>query len=133
MIAIENAVKAYQAIRRLKTQLGENREVANGGKALAGIYADEQILCPVNMDSMCAVFPFRPLSCRLFPLPEGAVDTETIHSAAARLSRNVFFAFSGFFLEDESLTFNMAETVSGKYVQEYFYYLAAVAASGSQG
>jgi hypothetical protein len=42
------------------------------------------------------------------------------------LSSNIFFAFSGFFLGDQSLTFDMAETVSGKYVQEYFYYLASL-------
>ena len=129
--AIENAVKVYQTVRRLKKQLGENQDITDGKKALAEIYAEKQILCPVNMASKCAVFPFRPLSCRLYHLPEDVVDRETIHSAVARLSGNLFFAFSGFFLEDESLTFDMGETVSGKYVQEYFYYLASVAVNGS--
>ena len=127
---IENAVKVHQTVRRLKNRLIENPDEADGKKALAEIYADKHILCPVNMGSRCAVFPFRPLSCRLYHLPEDVVDRETIHAAVARLSGNVFFAFSGFFLQDESLTFDMGETVSGKYVQKYFYYLASVAANG---
>jgi hypothetical protein len=36
----------------------------------------------------------------------------------------VFFSFSGFFLDEGGLLFSLADTVSGKFVQEYFYYLA---------
>lgn len=126
--AIENAVKIYQTIRLLKKGLGQNPETTEGKKALAAIYAAKQILCPMNIAGKCAVFSFRPLSCRLYDIPQNMVDLKEIQAAAARLSSNVFFAFSGFFLEDKSLGFDMAETVSGKYVQEYFYYLAAVAA-----
>ncbi|MEN8243981.1 MAG: dual specificity protein phosphatase family protein [Thermodesulfobacteriota bacterium] len=131
--AIENAVKAHQVVRQMKRRLDKNQDTAHGKKAFAEIYADKQILCPMNMASKCAVFAFRPLSCRLYHLPKDVVDRETIRSAVARLSSNIFFAFSGFFLKDESLTFDVAETVSGKYVQEYFYYLASVAAGDSSG
>ena len=129
--AIEKAVKVHRFVRRLKTKLENSLESASEIENLARKYGDNQILCPVNMNKKCAVFAFRPLACRLYQLPEGVIDREAIHSAATRLSSNVFFAFSGFFLEDRSLTFDMGETVSGKYVQEYFYYLASLA-TGAQ-
>jgi hypothetical protein len=40
------------------------------------------------------------------------------------LSRSVFFSFSGVFLDEGGLSFSLADTLSGKFVQEYFYYLA---------
>ncbi len=131
LAAIENAVKVFQFVRKLKVGLENNLETAAGKENLAQKYADNKILCPVNMNSKCAVFAFRPLACRLYHLPEHRNEKGEIYSAAARLSSNIFFAFSGFFLEDQSLVFDMSETVSGKYVQEYFYYLASVAAGRS--
>jgi Fe-S-cluster containining protein len=126
LAAIEKAVSIHQIVRQLKKGLEATSKTAIEKKALARLYADKQILCPVNMNARCAVFSFRPLACRLYHLPENLIERESIHSAAVRLSSNIFFTFSGFFLGDQSLTFDMAETVSGKYVQEYFYYLASL-------
>jgi len=133
LAAIEKAVEVYQTVRQLKKGLGHHAEEAERKKALADAYAARHILCPLNVASKCAVFSFRPLFCRLNRLPQNLVDKDPIHSAVSRLSGNVFFAFSGFFLEDESLAFDMSETVSGKYVQEYFYFLTSVAAGGLRG
>lgn len=127
VIAIEKAVEVHQKIRQLKKPLEETNDSAEEINKLSEAYAEEKILCPLSSESKCTVFPFRPVACRLYGLPEDVVDQMTIRSALSRLSSDVFFAFSGVFLENDSLTFSMAETVSGKYVQEYFYYLAAMA------
>jgi Fe-S-cluster containining protein len=133
LTAIQNAVGLHQQIRRMKKNRDDGRKGPAEKSELATAYAARQLLCPVNMDSRCAIYPFRPLACRLYNLPEGLVDVITIQAAVTRLSSNIFFAFTGFFLEKGHLTFDMAETVSGKYVQEYFYYLATVSTNASAG
>jgi len=42
------------------------------------------------------------------------------------VSRNVFFALSGSFLEENALSFSLDEMVSGRFVQKYFYYLSSL-------
>jgi hypothetical protein len=52
------------------------------------------------------------------------MDIDMVNNMLLNISRNVFFAFTGSFLEKDTLSFSVAETVSGKFVQEYFHYLA---------
>lgn len=127
LTAIQNAVEVHKRSRKLRRRLSTERGAgADQDAEFTEAYAAEKILCPLNMASRCVLFSSRPIACRLYGLPETAVDRPLYDSALARLSSNVFFAFSGFFLADRSLRFSMAETVSGKYVQEYFYYLAGM-------
>jgi protein-tyrosine phosphatase/Fe-S-cluster containining protein len=114
-----------EAVEAHRNVMGLKREAPSSG--IAAAYAGAKILCPLNRDELCSVHTFRPLACRLHGLPSDAVDRESIRDALARLSSNVFFAFSGLFLDDRDLTFTLPEAVSGKYVQEYFYYLASLA------
>ena len=97
-----------------------------GKKIPAENYALEKILCPLNWESKCMLFENRPIQCRLYGLPDGVIDKDGIEKMLFKLSQNIFFAFSGFFLEDGTLSFSLAETVSGRFVQKYFYYLMAL-------
>ena len=54
------------------------------------------------------------------------IDQDLIGPTLQDLSRNVFFSFSGKFPEDKHLSFSLANVVSGRFVQEYFYYLADI-------
>lgn len=115
---IHQAVKVCKKTRDMKARLGK--------KALMETYAKEKILCPLNRESRCSLFEYRPIRCRLYGVYDSAVDLDDINHNIIDISRNVFLALSGSFLEEKTLSFSLAETVSGKFVQEYFYYLASL-------
>ena len=95
----------------------------NHKRFLAEAYALERILCPLNQESTCVLFEQRPIHCRLYGVSSDAVDIDLADKLLLDISRNVFFAFSGVFLENHTLSFSLAEAVSGRFVQQYFYYL----------
>ncbi|MGD9333733.1 MAG: hypothetical protein PVJ50_01980, partial [Desulfobacterales bacterium] len=97
-------------------------------KNLIAAYNKEKILCPLNRKSKCCLYPYRPIRCRCYGMSEERIDLNLVNTMLSDISRNVFFSFSGSFLEKDALAFSMAETVSGKFVQEYFHYLAYLAA-----
>ncbi len=90
--------------------------------------SEEKILCPLNRELRCSLHQYRPLQCRLYNVPDDSIDFDLINNTLFDISRNIFFAFSGSFLEQKNLSFSLADTVSGRFVQEYFYYLASPAA-----
>lgn len=123
--AIHRAVEVGARSRRLKRRLEENSDNAGGKKApWVEAYFHEKILCPLNTGSGCSLYSHRPIGCRIHGLPQGFIDHQLITSMLQDFSRNIFFSFSGFFLDNENLSFSLADTVSGKFVQQYFYCLA---------
>ncbi|MBW1765052.1 MAG: dual specificity protein phosphatase family protein, partial [Deltaproteobacteria bacterium] len=126
---IRRAVAVCKKTRGIKARLNEKGYDPNRDKkALIETYVEEKILCPLNRESRCSLYKYRPLQCRLYNVPHDAVDLDLINNTLSYISRNVFFAFSGSFLEQKNLSFSLADTVSGRFVQEYFYYLASLAA-----
>ena len=126
---IQEAVQVYKktrALHRILDNKGNDPEANK--KNLIAAYNKEKILCPLNRGSKCCLYPYRPIRCRYYGMPENRLDLDLINHMLSEISRSVFFAFSGSFLEKNALTFSMAETVSGKFVQEYFHYLAYLAA-----
>ncbi len=129
---IQEAVQVYKktrAIQRILENKGDDPEANK--KSLIHAYNKEKILCPLNRESKCCLYDYRPIRCRFYGMPEKWMDLNLINTMLSDISRNVFFAFSGSFLEKNALTFSLAKTVSGKFVQEYFHYLAYLA-TGSQ-
>lgn len=121
---IHNAVEIGQKTRRIKEGLsGTGDDADNLRKVLAEDYARAGLLCPLNSDHRCLLYDYRPIRCRIHGLPKGSVDLHLINDILQNLSRNIFFSFSGFFLDEGELSFSLADTVSGKFVQEYFYCL----------
>jgi hypothetical protein len=118
--AVEIGQKTQKMIARLK-QKGAGIEASK--EALVQAYADERIRCALNSKHRCSLYNYRPISCRLHGVPAGVIDRGLIAPTLRDLSRSVFFSFSGIFLDEEGLSFSLAGTVSGKFVQEYFYYL----------
>ena len=122
---IHKAVEVNKKTRKIRRRLAETPE-GDGKKALAENYALEKILCPLNRESKCVLFENRPIQCRLYGIPDDATDIDLVKKMLFGISRNVFFSFSGFFLEDDTLTFSLSEAVSGRFVQEYFYYIMSL-------
>ena len=125
---IQTAVEVHKKTRVLQRDpenKGEDLEANK--KNLVAAYNKKKILCPLNKESKCCLYPYRPIRCRIYGVSENRIDLDLVNNMLSDISRNVFFAFSGSFLEKDALCFSMAETVSGKFVQEYFHYLAYLA------
>ncbi len=128
---INKAVEVNKKTRKVRRYLKESRESdGDGKKALAENYALEKILCPLNRESKCVLFENRPIQCRLYGIPDDATNIDLINKMLFDISRNVFFSFSGFFLENDTLTFSLSEAVSGRFVQKYFYYIMSLQKQG---
>jgi Fe-S-cluster containining protein len=89
-------------------------------------YAGRRLRCPLNSQRKCRVYDHRPIGCRLSNVTVADDAVQTIRAALQTLSRNIFLAFTGSFMADAELTFPMVDAVSGRFVQRYFYYLAAL-------
>jgi hypothetical protein len=124
---IHNAVEALKKIRHIHRLTGNQGYSAEKDKiSLVNAYNKEKILCPLQEESKCILYKYRPIRCRYYGVTAGRIDFDFINKMLFDISRNVFFAFSGFFLEDKTLSFSMADIVSGRFVQNYFYYLASL-------
>ena len=121
---IHNAVKIGQTTKKMIARPKQKGGGTAAKEALVEAYAGEKILCALNNKHRCALYKYRPLSCRLQGVPAGAIDQGLIAPTLRDLSRNVFFSFSGCFLDEGGLAISLADTISGKFVQVYFYYLA---------
>jgi len=124
--AIERAVAVCRQIRELQRKLsvqGINSD--QDPAALARAYDQQKVCCPLSVEGKCLLYPLRPIRCRLYG-HENALDTAAIRVRVSELSHSVFLAFSGCFMADGGLSFPLAEVVSGRFVQRYFYYLAAM-------
>lgn len=127
-VAIHRAMEAQKKIRKIKRGLREQANNPRGSlEAAVREYAKEGILCPLNNESKCSLYDYRPLRCRLYNVPDGTINLQQINDTLFEISRHLFFAFCGVFLEDRNFGFSLAAAVSGRYIQQYFYYLASLA------
>ena len=121
---IHDAAEIGKQIKRIKERLSEKREGEDrSGQELADEYAGQGFRCPLNHDHRCLLSDFRPLRCRLHGLPGGPIDLGLINDTLQNLSRNIFLSLSGYFLDEGELSFSLADIVSGRFVQKYFYCL----------
>lgn len=125
--AIDRAVAACRQIRELQRRLeAQGIDTHRDPAALAHAYDAQKILCPLNLDGKCMLYHLRPIRCRLHGHAASTLDPAAIRDRVSELSHNVFLAFSGCFMANDELAFPLAEVVSGRFVQRYFYYLAAL-------
>lgn len=79
--------------------------------------------CPFNQGEGCEIFDFRPERCRSYGAEHFERDRAEIDSMMFELSRELFLALTGQFLERGQFCFSLADTVSGKFVQSYFNHM----------
>ncbi len=126
--AIHRAMDAQKKIREIKKSFHEQANNPQGTvEAAVKEYIKEGILCPLFNESKCSLYEYRPIRCRLYNVPDGIINLQKINDTLFEISRHLFFAFCGVFLEDRNFGFSLAATVSGRYIQQYFYYLASLA------
>lgn len=126
-LLIQRTVEVRKKARTLKDRIAyKGDDPLKRRQAKGEIYDSENILCPLSRDSRCMLFEFRPIGCRMHGLKEGVVDRMEVKKTLFEISRHVFFAFCGVFLEERAFGFSLADTVSGRFIQKYFYYLASI-------
>lgn len=124
---IQKAVEVCKKRKDIKARLcKKGYDPDKDKKALIEACTMEKILCPLSKKSKCCLFEYRPVRCRLYGVPDSTVDLDLINNTMLDISRNLFFALSGSFFEEKALSFSLADTVSGRFVQQYFYYLASL-------
>lgn len=97
-------------------QLYASREVTQAAKAPL----DQTYVCPLSQSQKCLLFSSRPLACRLYDSPDMSPHAHhELHEAVFAVSRSLFLAFGGSFLEQD-IKFDLTRVVSGKYVQDFF-------------
>jgi len=74
-------------------------------------------VCPLFRNGTCLINEQRPLRCR--QMKDHDLETE-FETETVKLSRDIFFALTGSFPPEGTLRFTIADTVSGRYVQQYF-------------
>lgn len=124
---IQAALDIAVQIRGIKNQTVEK---GGGGQPawekLKREFSRRKLRCPLSFEQKCLLYDNRPISCRLSNVSIGNDSIKDIEAALKTLSRNIFLAFNGTFMENDKLAFSMADTISGRFVQQYFYYLAAL-------
>lgn len=124
---IHKAVDVSKRVKAIRNRLdGEGDDTCVDKRALIEAYDKERILCPLNAGLRCTVYENRPLRCNLYGLSPDRIDFNRVNEILFGISQKVFAEFSGFFLEDQTLSFTVADTVSGKFVQEYFSYITSL-------
>jgi protein-tyrosine phosphatase len=112
MAAIDRAVASSSLIKEIQLAAGCDQRVA------AGLLAGRQTLsCPLLVDRACLLHADRPLRCR------SGIDTVTqqrLQEAIQYSSRTVFHLLTGAFSPSTGLLFSNFDTVSGRFVQQYF-------------
>ena len=92
------------------------------------------LLCPLSVSGQCLLAQYRPVGCRLYGLTVSAEIFSMVGNVLARISRNMFFTLSGVFPPaGKTLMFSCPETVSGRFIQRYFQYLATLEEAGGGG
>jgi protein-tyrosine phosphatase len=115
--------RALEMARVLKELMGKGEGEGEGrGDRFGAAYRQARILCPLNEFSECLVFPDRPLACRLFDVsePERRRLLTDLQPGMAKVSQELFFAFTSEFAEGPPWMFMLWEVVSGKFIQTFF-------------
>ncbi len=81
------------------------------------VLALENYKCPLAEEGKCLICDHRPLRCRI--CKDGKQD-DTLATLTTKLSRDIFLALTDSFLSDDALHFSLVDTVSGRFVQQYF-------------
>ena len=112
MAAIERALATSTQLKEVRTTTGCCREEGAGQKP-----SPPTIPCPLQVDGKCTLFAQRPLRCRT------GLDSATrqrLQEAIGKASREIFLALTGSFSPAGDMQFSIADTVSGRFVQQYF-------------
>jgi Fe-S-cluster containining protein len=88
--------------------------------------------CPLYQNNSCLLHKSRPVHCRLKGFTPDTESVAEIEKELAALSREVFQALFGEEAEQPPPSVSFSDSVSGKFIQQYFQYLTAKKDSNEQ-
>lgn len=121
------AIRRALSISRTAAETTERQQRESNVQANDGALRqkpDDSNLCPLSLEKRCLIYDHRPITCRLYGVSDDLIEKSGVASVLHRLSNEVFYVYSGFFMKDPPLRFSLPDTISGRFVQIYFYYLA---------
>jgi hypothetical protein len=110
--AMERAGETSCLIKKMRHTDGGSPEAA-----AQRISSTQTLFCPLLVDRACLLHANRPLRCR------AGLDIKAqnrLNEAIQNCSRTVFLALTGEFPPTSGLRFSIFDTVSGRFVQQYF-------------
>lgn len=120
--AITRASEVFQKIRALARDAGSgNKEID-----MNDLYRLGNLRCPLSQEGKCTLYEYRPLRCRCHGVMGHDLNFSLIEDILSNISRQVFFALSNVFPADAELLFSCPDTISGRFTQVYFHYLASL-------
>jgi hypothetical protein len=142
--AIDRAVQVAKRAKAIRLALAaEAGQAAIDHGRLKEAHRASRILCPLSVDAKCQIYRFRPIACRIFGLAEewrgrqaallpnqmsmNTLDDQMlddqIRDTLTKISANMLYALSSLFSEGDTLTFLLADAVSGRFIQTFFEFL----------
>ena len=143
--AIERAIGVTNRVRELQRRFEqEDWQGDSNEKRLHLLYGQEKIKCPLNLEAKCILYGARPIGCRIHGLAipaevgpkisgdlarkgklfKSEADLAKVHQSLQRLSINVLHALTSILPNDNGPTFTLPSAVTGRFVQEYFQWIA---------
>ncbi|SMC94765.1 Dual specificity phosphatase, catalytic domain [Desulfocicer vacuolatum DSM 3385] len=115
-ISFMEAVYLYSTTNRIFTSTQRESLIQRAVTASK----EKDRLCPLNNGNGCEIYDIRPARCQFYEMGVPALH-DKINGMLTELSRTLFLALSGQFMPPKDVTFSVAETISGKFVQKYFH------------
>lgn len=102
---------------RKQTNISEASVNAKDLALRKSMWQESRPSCPLLNGDSCMISKDRPLHCRQL---KTGLTPEPFVTMVDKLSRDIFFALTGAFPPGQSLHFSMLDTLSGRFVQQYF-------------
>jgi protein-tyrosine phosphatase len=83
---------------------------------------EAEFICPLFEDDKCLICDRRPLRCHSLPDDK---HTHLLDQITTKISKDIFFALTDSFVSEGNLYFSIIDTVSGRFVQQYFQAMRA--------
>ncbi len=109
-------VEAVYVSHIINSSLSREKRNAVLDRALHGT-DQKEFVCPLFAEGNCLICNQRPLHCRTI---KDNAQKETLHAIRKKISRDIFFALTDSFPSGDPLVFSIVDTVSGRFVQQYF-------------
>jgi protein-tyrosine phosphatase len=127
--AIKRAIEAHKVACRVpplshsRVSTLENGEIF-GETCPAGESEVHDYTCPLSVREKCIAFSYRPIACRVFDAAGAAPSSaQPLEEKLHELSKGLFLELNASLLEG-TLLFSLTNVVSGRFVQEYFHFIA---------
>ena len=118
---IQKAVALSRAVKALRQDIDDGAEDPEEKRMrFLERYREKEWLCPLNQDSLCLLYDYRPVRCRLFGVPENTLDAEMIEKRIKSLSIKVYGDYWKHPSTCVPTGFSMADSLSGRFVQDCF-------------